>query len=80
MPLQLLGDVGLADHADQPVGLDARQAAVRLEAVPLFLDFRHTRLARGEEREWIRERFTAACAHLGTEVGERAGRLTVGWG
>lgn len=57
----------------------ASLAPVRLEAVPLFLDFCHTRLAHGEEREWIRERFTAACAELGTEVGERAGRLTVDW-
>lgn len=58
----------------------ASLAPVRLEALPLFLDFCHTRLARGEEREWIRDRFTASCAELGTDVGERAGRLTVDWG
>ncbi|MEU8515726.1 CapA family protein [Kitasatospora sp. NPDC048722] len=58
----------------------AHLAPVRLEAVPLFLDFCHTRLACGEEREWIRERFTSACAELGTGVGRRAGRLTVDWG
>jgi poly-gamma-glutamate synthesis protein (capsule biosynthesis protein) len=55
-------------------------APVRLEALPLFLDFCHTRLARGEEWEWIRERFTTACAEFGTDVGERAGRLTIDWG
>ncbi|MCG6494077.1 CapA family protein [Kitasatospora sp. A2-31] len=57
----------------------AHLAPVGVEAVPLFLDFCHTRLARGGEREWIRERFTAACAEFGTEVGERAGRLAVDW-
>ncbi|MBO1413555.1 CapA family protein [Streptomyces sp. FH025] len=57
----------------------AHLAPVRLDAVPLFLDFCHTRLARGEEWEWIRERFTTACAELGTDVDERAGRLTVEW-
>ncbi|MFH9352271.1 CapA family protein [Kitasatospora sp. NPDC017646] len=57
----------------------AHLAPVRLEALPLFLDFCHTRLARGEEWEWIRGRFTAACAEFGTDVGERAGRLTVDW-
>ncbi|MGW2254293.1 CapA family protein [Kitasatospora sp. NPDC001660] len=54
-------------------------AAVGLEAVPLRLDYCHTRLARGAEWEWIRDRFTTACAELGTTVGERAGRLTVDW-
>ncbi|MBV6696755.1 CapA family protein [Kitasatospora aureofaciens] len=58
----------------------AHPVPVRLEAVPLRLDFCHTRLARGEEREWIRDRFTSACAEFGTDVGERAGRLTVDWG
>ncbi|MFD8705118.1 CapA family protein [Kitasatospora sp. NPDC059648] len=57
----------------------ASLAPVRLEALPLFLDFCHTRLAHGEERQWIRDRFIAACAELGTDVGERAGRLTVDW-
>jgi poly-gamma-glutamate synthesis protein (capsule biosynthesis protein) len=48
-----------------------------LEAVPLALDFCHTRLARDEEVTWIRRRFRAACADLGTEVTERDGRLVV---
>ncbi|MEU9047794.1 MULTISPECIES: CapA family protein [unclassified Kitasatospora] len=52
---------------------------VRLEAVPLFLDSCHTRPARGQEQEWIRERFTTACADLGTAVAERGERLTVDW-
>jgi poly-gamma-glutamate synthesis protein (capsule biosynthesis protein) len=57
----------------------AHLAPARLEAVPLFLDYCHTRLAQGEDWEWIRDRFTTACAELGTDVGERAGRLTVDW-
>ncbi|MCC9306274.1 CapA family protein [Kitasatospora sp. RB6PN24] len=52
---------------------------VHLEALPLVLDYCHTRPARDEEWVWIRERFTTACAEFGTPVGERAGRLTVDW-
>jgi poly-gamma-glutamate capsule biosynthesis protein CapA/YwtB (metallophosphatase superfamily) len=48
-----------------------------LEAVPLKLDFCHTRLADGEDAAWIEERFRAACAALGTEVAEEDGRLLV---
>ncbi|MFJ9442283.1 CapA family protein [Kitasatospora sp. NPDC101235] len=62
---------------DGPDG--ANLAPVRLEALPLALEFCHTRFARGEEWEWIRERFATACAEFGTEVGERDGRLTVDW-
>ena len=46
-----------------------------LEAVPLKLDFCHTRLARGDDAKWIVRRFTEACAELGTEVTESEGRL-----
>ena len=50
---------------------------VRLNAYPLFLDFCFTRLARGEEARWIRERFRAACANFGTEMDIQDGRLVV---
>ena len=50
---------------------------LRLEAVPLALDFCHTRLAADDEAEWIRDRFTAACRRLGTEVRAEEGRLVV---
>jgi poly-gamma-glutamate capsule biosynthesis protein CapA/YwtB (metallophosphatase superfamily) len=56
------------------VSLDERGPA-RLEAVPLELEYCHTRLATGEEADWVRRRFTDACADLGTEVREEAGRL-----
>jgi poly-gamma-glutamate capsule biosynthesis protein CapA/YwtB (metallophosphatase superfamily) len=48
---------------------------VRLEAVPLALDYCHTRLADAGEAAWIARRFRRACASFGTEVSERAGRL-----
>jgi hypothetical protein len=51
-----------------------------LEAVPLKLDFCHTRLARSEDAAWISGRFTRACAELGTEVSEHDGRLTAALG
>jgi poly-gamma-glutamate capsule biosynthesis protein CapA/YwtB (metallophosphatase superfamily) len=60
------------------VTLDAR-GPTRLEALPLKLEFCHTRLAAGEDAAWMRRRFRAACAALGTTVEEPAGRLIIGW-
>jgi poly-gamma-glutamate capsule biosynthesis protein CapA/YwtB (metallophosphatase superfamily) len=54
-----------------------RAGPVQLEAVPVELEFCHTRLAAGEAAEWIRDRFTAACGQLGTEVHAEEGRLVV---
>jgi poly-gamma-glutamate synthesis protein (capsule biosynthesis protein) len=54
-------------------------AGDRLEAIPLELEFTHTRLATGEDAAWIRHRFTLACAKLGTEVEEEDGRLVLPW-
>jgi poly-gamma-glutamate capsule biosynthesis protein CapA/YwtB (metallophosphatase superfamily) len=51
-----------------------------LEAVPLKLDFCHTRMARGEDAAWIGDRFTRACARMGTRVSEREGRLVAAIG
>jgi poly-gamma-glutamate capsule biosynthesis protein CapA/YwtB (metallophosphatase superfamily) len=56
-----------------------RQGPVRLEAVPLALDFCRTRLAVSEEAAWIRKRFGEACRELGTDVREERGRLVVAW-
>lgn len=56
-----------------------RSGPIRLEAIPLTLEFCHTRVARGAEREWVRRRFTQACAELGTAVAEKDGRLVVEW-
>jgi poly-gamma-glutamate capsule biosynthesis protein CapA/YwtB (metallophosphatase superfamily) len=60
------------------VTLDGR-GPVRLEALPLKLDFCHTRLAGGEDAAWMRRRFRSACAALGTTVADDAGRLVIGW-
>jgi poly-gamma-glutamate capsule biosynthesis protein CapA/YwtB (metallophosphatase superfamily) len=49
----------------------------RIEVVPLKLEYAYTRLARGEEADWIRRRFREACSELGTEVLEEEGRLVV---
>jgi poly-gamma-glutamate capsule biosynthesis protein CapA/YwtB (metallophosphatase superfamily) len=49
----------------------------RIEAVPIRLEYAYTRLARGEELDWIRRRFGEACAALGTEAREENGHLVV---
>ena len=51
----------------------------QLEALPLELEYCHTRLADGENAAWVRKRFHAACEALGTEVTEAGGRLVVSW-
>ena len=53
---------------------------VRLEAVPLGLDFAHTRLADESEAEWIADRFRKACAVFSIPVGMEDHRLVVDLG
>jgi poly-gamma-glutamate synthesis protein (capsule biosynthesis protein) len=55
------------------------QGPRRVEAVPLKLEYCHTRLADGEDADWIRRRLRTACAALGTDVAEEDGRLVVNW-
>jgi poly-gamma-glutamate capsule biosynthesis protein CapA/YwtB (metallophosphatase superfamily) len=50
---------------------------VRVEALPLELDYCHTRLAEGSEREWIERRFLEACAEFGTSAEARDHRLVI---
>jgi poly-gamma-glutamate synthesis protein (capsule biosynthesis protein) len=52
---------------------------LRLEAIPLFLDFCHTRLARPAEVAWITRRFISACTEFGTEVEVVGDRLVIEW-
>lgn len=52
---------------------------VRVEAVPLALDYGHTRLADAGEWRWVARRFRAACAALGVVVEERGDRLVCDW-
>jgi poly-gamma-glutamate synthesis protein (capsule biosynthesis protein) len=49
----------------------------RLEALPLKLEYCHTRRAEGEDAAWIRRRFTGACAAMGTDMLEEDGRLVI---
>ena len=68
----LRNDLGLLWFVDfdgaRPVGL---------EAVPLALDYCHTRLAVGAERDWIARRLADASAAFGTRVEHRGGSLRV---
>jgi poly-gamma-glutamate capsule biosynthesis protein CapA/YwtB (metallophosphatase superfamily) len=68
----LRNDLGLLFLVDIDGGRPAG-----LEAVPLKLDYCHTRLADGEETAWIARRFRSACAALGIPVSEERGRLIV---
>jgi hypothetical protein len=54
-----------------------RAGPPQLEALPLKLEFCHTRLAAGQDAAWMR-RFRSACAALDTAV-EAAGRLIISW-
>jgi poly-gamma-glutamate synthesis protein (capsule biosynthesis protein) len=51
--------------------------AVAMEAVPLALDFCHTRPASPAEARWLRRRFSEACEALGTPVDRAGERLRV---
>ncbi len=48
---------------------------LRIEAVPLKLEYCYTRIADGDDLAWVRRRFHEACAAFGTEVAEEDGRL-----
>lgn len=50
---------------------------LRIEALPLHLDYCYTEVARGNDWEWIRNRFTSACAEFGTEVRAEGGLLVI---
>ncbi|MGH2986104.1 MAG: CapA family protein, partial [Solirubrobacterales bacterium] len=54
-----------------------RDEVVSLEALPLKLDFCHTRVADGADAAWIARRFIGACSALGTRVVPHGGRLVV---
>jgi poly-gamma-glutamate capsule biosynthesis protein CapA/YwtB (metallophosphatase superfamily) len=69
---RLRNDLGLLFLVD----LDER-GPVRVEAIPLKLEYCFTRLAEGDDAAWIRRRFTEACAELGAEVVEEGGRLVI---
>jgi poly-gamma-glutamate capsule biosynthesis protein CapA/YwtB (metallophosphatase superfamily) len=59
------------------VTVDAR-GPERIEALPLKLEYCHTRLATRDEAAWIAHRFRTVCSALGSDVVEEDGRLVVG--
>jgi poly-gamma-glutamate capsule biosynthesis protein CapA/YwtB (metallophosphatase superfamily) len=69
---RLRNDLGLLFLVEFDTG-----GPTRLEAVPLRLDYCHTRIAQGEDVTWIRQRFQDACAAFGTDVRAEHGRLIV---
>jgi len=68
----LRNDLGLVFFVELAAG-----GPQEVAAVPIALDYCHTRLAKGDDAAWVRARFTAACDALGTEVVVRDGRLVV---
>jgi poly-gamma-glutamate capsule biosynthesis protein CapA/YwtB (metallophosphatase superfamily) len=54
-----------------------RGEMVSLEALPLKLDYCHTRVADGDDAAWIARRFIDACYELGTRARAHGGRLLV---
>ena len=50
---------------------------IQIEAVPLRLDYCHTRLAAGNDAAWIGRRFSLACEKLGTSVESDQDRLII---
>lgn len=69
---RLRNDLGLLFLID----LDAHGPR-RLEAIPLKLEHCHTRIARGNDADWIRRRFIDACTELGTAAIQRDDRIVV---
>ncbi len=53
----------------------AAAGPVRVEAVPLKLEYARTGIATGADRDWIRGRLAAACTPFGTEVADSGGRF-----
>jgi poly-gamma-glutamate capsule biosynthesis protein CapA/YwtB (metallophosphatase superfamily) len=49
---------------------------VRINALPLHLEYAKTEVATGTERSWIKNRLTAACREYATEVTERDGLIS----
>jgi poly-gamma-glutamate capsule biosynthesis protein CapA/YwtB (metallophosphatase superfamily) len=54
-----------------------RGAPVRVEALPLKLDYCHTRVATGDDNGWIARRMIEACRELGAEAREEGGRVII---
>jgi poly-gamma-glutamate capsule biosynthesis protein CapA/YwtB (metallophosphatase superfamily) len=71
---RLRNDLGLLWFVELAGGVPRR-----LEALPLKLEYCHTRRAEGDDAVWIRRRFRTASVAMGTEVTEEDGRMVVDW-
>ena len=71
---RLRNDLGLLFLVDLTV-----DGPMKLEAVPLALDYCHTRLATGDDATWIINRFRQACEEMETEVTVQEGHPIVRW-
>jgi poly-gamma-glutamate synthesis protein (capsule biosynthesis protein) len=58
----------------------AERGPVRLEAVPIALDYCRTRLADAGEAAWVLSKFVERCAAFGTEVALEDDRAVIDWG
>jgi poly-gamma-glutamate capsule biosynthesis protein CapA/YwtB (metallophosphatase superfamily) len=56
-----------------------RSGPRELRALPLKLEYCHTRLATPDEAAWISHRFRSACRELGTDAVEDDGRLVINY-
>jgi poly-gamma-glutamate capsule biosynthesis protein CapA/YwtB (metallophosphatase superfamily) len=65
-----LDDYAVDPHVRNDLGVMAlwRPAVQELELVGLRLDYCHTRLAEGDDADWIARRLERACAELGSSV------------
>jgi poly-gamma-glutamate capsule biosynthesis protein CapA/YwtB (metallophosphatase superfamily) len=68
----LRNDLGLLWFVD----LDGRRV-VSVEALPLKLDYCHTRIADGDDAAWIKRRLIDACNALGTPAREHANGVVI---
>ena len=78
----LIDDYATDDTLRNDLGLlwlaTIERKQVRVNALPLRLDYARTRTAGRSERTWIKNRLTRACEEFATEVTERNGLLTTG--
>jgi poly-gamma-glutamate capsule biosynthesis protein CapA/YwtB (metallophosphatase superfamily) len=72
-----LDDYAVDRRLRNDLGLLFLVEGTRLEAVPIKIDYCHTRLARVDEWDWIARRFESGCAAFGTAVRRERGRLVV---
>jgi poly-gamma-glutamate capsule biosynthesis protein CapA/YwtB (metallophosphatase superfamily) len=70
----LRNDLGIVVLADVDV-----RGIVRLEAVPLKLDYAYTGVAESADADWVERRLRTASAELGSAVRREGGRLVVDW-